>query len=59
MDEVVKFLEDRVKYLDELIRMTPIEKSFTTQHRLVEAQFILYNMLEMRKKISGESNQHS
>lgn len=58
MDEVVKFLEERVKYLDELIRMTPIEKSFTTQHRLVEAQFILYNMLEMRKKIDSESHKH-
>jgi len=63
MDEAIKFLEERLKYLDELIRMTPIAKTFRSQHRLVETQFILYHMLEIKKKEekkkADEPDQHS
>jgi hypothetical protein len=56
MKEAIQLLEERVKYLDELIRLTPIERSFSSQHRLVEAQFILHQLLNIEKKQSNESN---
>lgn len=58
MEEAIKFMEARIKWLDDVIRQTPVSKTISTQHRLVEAHFILYNLLEMQKKASNESHQH-
>jgi hypothetical protein len=49
MDNYIKLVQERIKYLKELVTTTSIQNSFSVQARLTEAEFIL-KLLQDNKK---------
>ena len=50
MDTAINLVEARIKELKDLVSRTPIQKSFTVQSRLIEAQHILKILLDSKIK---------
>ena len=51
MERLIKMLEDRIKYLDELSKMTPLGTNISCLQRKVEAEFILNAVKTMPNEV--------
>ena len=56
MERLIKVLEDRIKYLDELSKMTPLGQNISCLQRKVEAEFILNLFKTMSKEMNNATH---